>query len=41
MAIVKVSREEHLLPIGGKPFDSLFDSLRLAPFSLALHLCSS
>ena len=33
-----------LLPIGGKvpqPFDTLFDSLRWAPFSLALHLCSS
>ena len=33
-----------LLPIGGKvpqPFDILFDSLRWAPFSLALHLCSS
>ena len=33
-----------LLPIGGKvpqPFDSLFDSLWLDPFSLALHLCSS
>ena len=34
----------NLLPIGGKvpqPFDILFDSLRWAPFSLALHLCSS
>ena len=34
-----------LLPIGGKvppqPFDTLFDSLRWAPFNLALHLCSS
>ena len=33
-----------LLPIGGKvpqPFDTLFDSLRWAPFSLVLHLCSS
>ena len=33
-----------LPPIGGKvppPFDTLFDSLRWAPFSLALHLCSS
>ena len=33
-----------LLPIGGKvpqPFDTLFDFLRWAPFSLALHLCSS
>ena len=33
-----------LPPIGGKvpqPFDILFDSLRWAPFSLALHLCSS
>ena len=32
-----------LLPIGGKvpqPFDTLFDSLRWAPFSLALHLRS-
>ena len=33
------------LPIRGKvssqPFDSLFNSLRWAPFSLALHLCSS
>ena len=33
-----------LAPIRGKvpsqPFDSLFDSLRCAPVSLALHLCS-
>ena len=36
-----MSREEHPLPIKGKvpsqPFDSLFDSLRWASFSLALH----
>ena len=33
-----MSWEEHLLLFGSKPFDSLFDSLRWAPFSLALHL---
>ena len=33
-----MSTEERSLPIGVKSFDSLFDSLRWAPFSLALHL---
>ena len=36
-------RSTHL-PVGGKvpePFDTLFDSLRWAPFSLVLQLCSS
>ena len=40
-AIIEISREDHTLPFGGKLFDSLFDSLRWAPFSLALHLYSS
>ena len=36
-----MSRKEHPLPFRGKLFDSLFDFLRLAPFSLALQLCFS
>ena len=40
-AIVKASSEEHPSPYLGEASDTLFDSLKWAPFSLALHLCSS
>ena len=40
-AIVKASSEEHPSPYLGEPSDTLFDSLKWAPFNLALYLCYS